>query len=156
MLRKIALGLLLVLLSPLIIVLIALAMVAVLALQVYGWFALHQYCRRHGCWTFLICSSRHGWHEFLANNVLAALPQGVEPVWVNSGGHTGASQEAAPFSLRVAGAGLAKPCLARVKTIGVKTRSLHGRLLPLKTCAKKDADLQQLLRRMLAAELVDS
>jgi hypothetical protein len=150
-LRTLGLILLFVCLSPLILAFVLLAMVAVTVLTAYAWIALRWQSWRSGVRCYLVCSSRRGWNEFVENNLLAALPPGVAPVW--TGAPSDVLSRMALESLFSRGAGVPKPYLAEVRPLGIRICPLHERLLPLKTHGYKDAELQGLLRDVLQREL---
>jgi len=153
-LRTLALIALYICLSPLIVAVMLLAMLAVTLRSIYSWCALRWQSRRHGVRYYLVCSSRRGWHEFLANNLLAVLPANVAPVW--SSGECDVLSRLPLHALISHGAGVAKPYLAEVRPLGIRVRSLHDLLLPLKGSSQKDAELQKLLRELIEQELAVS
>jgi hypothetical protein len=131
-------------LSPLIIPLVALAMVAVAALAVYSWVALRWISWSNQCWHYLVYSPRSGWNEFVANNLIPALPSGVEPISFEGRRIVTLSL---PLSAMVRrGMGVPKPYLASVTALGVRTYSLNRELWKLKTHAARDQILQATLR----------
>jgi hypothetical protein len=87
--------------------------------------------------------SRHGWYDFIKNNVVPVLPRDTELV---IGGT--ASTSTALRLLRVAGA---KPLLIHVThRRQVKHMSLHEFLLPLRQRAACDADVQREVATIIA------
>jgi len=145
-LRKLGAGLLYVLLSPLIVAIVVIAAIVIGICRSYVWASLRWRCWRTGTWRYIVCSSRHGWNEFLINNLFAVLPPGITPIWSER-------ESTAQFrSLITSGAGLAKPYLATVKGVGVRMRPLHTQLLPYKRFGRKDEQVQQVLRTVLESE----
>jgi hypothetical protein len=138
-----------VLLLPLLLAVAVLAMPLVLLLQGYEFLRLRWYCWSSGCWTYLVCSPRRAWNEFLENNVLAALPEGVGVAWT-SGQHAAAKPLQRLFG---AGTGKGKPYFAHVGMLSTTVYPLHQLLQPLKAIARRDAETQEFLRGLLEREL---
>ncbi|MBI3468520.1 MAG: hypothetical protein HY000_36420 [Planctomycetes bacterium] len=144
--RRVGICALYVLLSPVILAVVLIAMIVVAILAAFTWAALRWRCWRTETWRYVVCSPQRGWHAFLTNNLLAAIPPGVATVWAES---------AAGMALRsvvARGAGLPKPYLATVTLLRIRVRPLHGQLLPFKGFGRKDAEVQQHVRKVLEAE----
>jgi hypothetical protein len=139
------------LLIPLVLVVAPPLIAWVICKNVYRSASMRWHAWRTGTWIYVVCSRRRGWHEFGSNNLQAALPAGVSMIWANGNGHT--AHSSALRSLAACSYGVIKPCLVEVRPFRVRTRSLHERLLPLKTFTRKNNDVQQTLRELIEAEL---
>ena len=159
MLRKIAQIVLLVVFSPLILLFVALLVLfcAALILAIYMVFpvALRWHAWRTGTWYYVVCSPRHGWCEFAKNNLQPALPACASMVWTKRKG--GKGQSFLMYYMYYFGRyrkGIVKPCLIEVRPLRpIRVRSLHSQLLPWKTFARKNSEVQQTLRTLIEAEL---
>ncbi len=147
MVRNLGEKLLLVLAIPVCLAIAVACMPLVLASQLYDFLALRWYCWRQSCWTYLVCSPRRGWHEFIENNLAPAVPAGVRLVWA-----TRSEPKSGPLrSIVAAGLGQGKPYLAHVEALRIRKRSLHNDLQSLKRHATIDEALRQGLREKLKA-----
>lgn len=144
MLRKTLVVVTVILITPL---LVAMILALIVAVAVYQWARLRLDCIRSKQWTYLVCSPRHDWHEFLVHNVVPSLPAPVAAVWTASHGET---KRVAPAGVLSAGATVAKPYLAHVRAFGIRVLSVHETLLPYKAHAKKATKVQTELRRIIA------
>jgi|GEM_PF-3239496 len=107
--------------------------------------SLFRFKRRYrGRWLF-VAGSRHGWYDFVRNNVVPVLPADTEVVL---------SRWAAPTMLttlrwlRVDGS---KPLLVHItQRREVKHTSLHEQLLPLRQHAARDPDVQREVASIIA------
>jgi hypothetical protein len=139
-------------LVPLILVVLPILIVGMLCASVYFSAAVRWHAWRTGIWVYVVCSQRRGWHEFAANNLQASLPAGVWMIWSN--GSACVDQSSVLQSLAACGNGVAKPCLVEVRPLQrIRARSIHEHLLPWKVFARKNSEVQQLLRKLLEAEL---
>ena len=97
---------------------------------------------------FLVYTRRHGWNNFVSNNLIPSFAHNVEPVEYPRG------RTPWPWALsHVYAAGMSKPYLAEVSWRGVRHVGLHELLLPLKRHGAKRADVQAELRKMLAVQV---
>jgi hypothetical protein len=151
MLKKTLVCLLLLCLSPLLAAFALLAVIVLAARRLYGWALLRWRSWRSGNWRYLVCSQRAGWHEFVINNLLPALPPGVSPIWVEYG--RAPSNNAAVASILHCGAARPKPYLAEVGPLRTRVRPLHEELLPFKQFGRADHEVQRLLCELLRAKL---
>jgi hypothetical protein len=155
MLRKPARVLLFLCLLPVLVPLflaVVLAMIVAMPCFTAALFIHVRWCAwRTDTWSYVVCSPRRGWHEFVTNNLQAALPAGVAMIW--STGRPHAAQSFVLHWLASYGNQAMKPCLVEVRPLRVRCRSLHEQLLPLKTFARKNSEVQQLLRKLIKAEL---
>jgi hypothetical protein len=136
-------------LIPLFVVIAVLALPLIAAYQVYEFVALRWYCWRRHCWTYLVCSPRRAWHEFIENNLLPALPESVGVAWT-SGPLVASKPLRRIFG---AGAGKGKPYLAHVAALRTRVYPLHQLLQPLKSRSHRDESVQQELRTLLDQQL---
>ncbi len=121
---------------PLLLVAILLACIFVLpfvvASSVIGWIRSQIYYLLHPGKLFLVVDGHHGWRELITNNVLPTVPANVESIWLDSA-------SSARFRKRVLrDCWTQRPFLARVIRGGIRTRSIHDKLLPFKRRAKID------------------
>lgn len=139
-LRKAAYIALMCVVVPLFVVLAILGLPLVIAFQLWDFARLRWHCYRTHVWTYLICSPRRGWNEFLVNNVVPILPVGLGCIWATRD----RTPRRRPEDLLVwAGTGRAKPYLAEVRPLGIRIRPLNERLRSLKSHAKIDAAFQR-------------
>ncbi|HEX2476480.1 MAG TPA: hypothetical protein VHK01_17130 [Lacipirellulaceae bacterium] len=97
---------------------------------------------------FLVYTRRHGWNEFLCNNLFPAIAPDIVPVEYARG------REPWPRLLsHIYSPGYSKPFLAKVSWSGVRYFRLHELLLPLKRHGERREDMQAELRQMLAAQV---
>jgi hypothetical protein len=136
---------------PVVLCIAVLAMPLVLLLRLYDFSRLRLYCRKTGCWTYLVCSPRRAWNEFLRNNLLEAVPEGVGVLWTS-----GAEAATPPLQqLFGAGAGKGKPYFVHVGALSTYVYPLHQLLQPLKANRRRDVAIQQELRLVLQRELAN-
>jgi hypothetical protein len=96
---------------------------------------------------FLVYTRRHGWNEFLCNNLFPAVVPDIEPVEYTRG------REPWPQLLsRIYSPGYNKPFLAKVSWTGIRHVGLHELLLPLKQHGARRPEIQAQLRDMLATQ----
>jgi hypothetical protein len=101
--------------------------------------------RYRGRW-LLVAGSRHGWYDFIRNNVAPVLPEDTEVV-LSSGASVSMLRNVA--RLRLKGA---KPLLVHITERGeAKHASLHEQLLPLKQRAARDPEVQRQVAAVIAA-----
>jgi hypothetical protein len=140
--------LLILLLIPFLIPVVFLAgliFVPVILIDVF-WFRL----RNHGK-KFLVYTSRHGWNEFVVNNLIPAMEHTAVAVQIRRGRYQRWSN--LEQHIHIATSGLQKPLIAAVYWRGVYPQTLHGLLLPLKKHGARNATLQQQLRELVEHEL---
>jgi len=94
----------------------------------------------------LVVGSRHGWYDFVRNNIAPALPTKTELVWTT---RSNVSLLSALSSLRISGA---KPLLVYVgPSKKLAHMSLHAQLLPFKHFAARNKDVQQQVSAIIDA-----
>ena len=100
---------------------------------------VHRFRRRFKGKHVLVCSTRHGWHDFIVNNVAPVLPEGSTVEWNR--------HFAVLRVLRMRGK------LPLLMHVGRRIRgvSLNERLLPLRGNAKRDAETQRRVAEIVAA-----
>jgi hypothetical protein len=108
-----------------------------------AWFRLNNRGRR-----FLVYTRRHGWNEFVKNNLIPVCEQHAEPVEVARGGPTRRCWREA--HIQAATVGQSKPLLAEVSLLGVRCVPLNEALLPFKEHGAREPKVQQALSDLLA------
>lgn len=106
--------------------------------------------RHHGK-QYLVYTRRHGWNEFVVNNLLPVVGHTTEAVLIPHGG-----RDPWPWltaRIHWATIGQKKPLIASVSWTGVHSSTLHETLLPLKSHGARDADVQQQLQAILTKRL---
>jgi hypothetical protein len=111
-----------------------------------AWFRFSNRGRR-----FLVYTRRHGWNEFIANNLIPVCEQYLETIEIRRGGRTPRSWreshiEAATF-------GRSKPLLAEVTLLGVRCVPLNETLLPYKQHGGRKPEVQRELSDLVARVL---
>jgi hypothetical protein len=96
----------------------------------------------------LVYTRRHGWNEFIRNNLIPASAPHIESIEYPRGGEPWPSTLAHVYT-----AGKNKPYLVKVSLSGVRYIGLHELLLPLKPHGARRVDVQAELRQMLAAKV---
>jgi hypothetical protein len=140
---KVSLAVLVVLLLPL---LLFLALVFRLCDELSD----RRFRRLHDQNVYFVANRRHGWHEFVINNVVPALPPRVCVVWQEQ--MTGRVRERClPRRLRVHLSFRKKPLMVLVTRKAYRVASMHERLLEWKLHAKKSAIVQEQIRMILDA-----
>jgi hypothetical protein len=96
---------------------------------------------------FLVYTRRHGWNEFIENNLFPVFDHEVEAIEIPWGGRS-------PWPWRVsqihsATFGRRKPFLADISWTGARCSELHDSLLPLKQHGARDSEVQAELRNIL-------
>src|SRR5438477_12295115 len=65
-------------------VLMALLLAAIVVEKIVRWVKAYRFRRRFRGKSLLICSRRHGWYDFIMNNVVPALPDDCTVEWPQS------------------------------------------------------------------------
>ncbi len=139
----------LILLSPLILCIGIIVLLIVLFLSLRDRVRYKRFCRSHNNEQFLVCTTRHGWKNFLENNVIPTLPQTVIVEW-----NTRRYRNQNPVNLcDFFWARPPKPFFARITLDGIKTTSLNDTLQTLKKSAKRDVMVQRQVRSILEEKL---
>lgn len=112
--------------------------------------------RHAGRW-YLVASRSRGWHEFIVNNVLPALPDHTSCVWVRPVRGQAATWRK-PDVLCMLGrrsVNLSKPYLVIVRRNRCVIVPLHDWLIGLKGRRRKDAAVQRAVAGILANVVAD-
>lgn len=91
---------------------------------------------------YLICTSKHGWHDFLKNNVIPVVPGGVRVVWQKTG-HNDEHPTIFTYLAHSRIVGVSKPYCVRITARNPVCKSLNPALRRLKTCSRKSPQTQQ-------------
>ncbi|MCX5672919.1 MAG: hypothetical protein NTU94_16510 [Planctomycetota bacterium] len=106
-----------------------------------------RFCRKHEGRYYLVWTSRHGWHEFVANNIIPYLPGDMVVV------RTGMGAAPLPVDLALAlkrsDIWLPRPFVVRVFRDRLVALPLNARLLEMKRYAKKAPQAQQKALRII-------
>ena len=97
---------------------------------------------------FLVYTRRHGWNEFITNNLIPVWEPHLEIVELARSGHTPRSWR--ETHIRAATVGRSKPLLAQVSLLGVRCVPLNEMLLPFKQHRSREPELQRELSALLA------
>ena len=108
-----------------------------------AWFHLRNRGKR-----FLVYTRRHGWNEFIANNLIPVCEHQIDVIEVPRGGRSRRSWRES--HIQSATVGRSKPLLAEVSLFGVRCVPLNETLLPFKLHGARKADVQQELSNLLA------
>jgi len=108
---------------------------------------LYRFKRRlRGKW-LLVAGTRHGWYDFIRNNVAPVLPADTALV---QGPRIDASVVIALYRLQARGS---RPLLVHVTPSGeIKHVSLHEQLLPLRHRAARDPEVQREVAAVIAGQ----
>jgi hypothetical protein len=96
---------------------------------------------------FLVYTRRHGWNEFVKNNLVPVCEQHIDVIELARGGRAPRSWPAS--HIEAATVGRSKPLLAEVSLLGVRCIPLNETLLPFKRYGARKPDVQQELRDLL-------
>lgn len=122
-----------------------------LARQVCDRIQLRVFRRKHAGHFFLVCTSKHGWYDFLLNNVIPILPDNIRVAWYNT---KGPDRNVDLFHRLTQSKiyGLPKPYLVVVTEKRIQAKSLHGELQKLKTTSRKAEHVQLACRRLIESK----
>jgi hypothetical protein len=143
-LRYILIGLLLPFAIALFVVL-AIPLLVMQALSV-AWFRVRYRGR-----LFLVFTRRHGWNEFVINNLIPSIEERATPVEIPRNGR--GKWPKLPTMIHNATIGLPKPFIARVNYWGVHAEPIQRLLLPMKRYGARNLSVQQQLRDLLKRQL---
>jgi hypothetical protein len=97
---------------------------------------------------YLVYTRRHGWNEFVANNLLPVLGN-VDLIAKPRGGRS-----SWPRTTRLVTVfGVPKPYFVHVRWYGLRASSLHDLLLPLKSFGARSEEVQRTLRELQFTKL---
>jgi hypothetical protein len=108
-----------------------------------AWFRLSNRGKR-----FLVYTRRHGWNEFITNNLIPVCEQYIDAIEIPRGGRTPRSWR--DTHIQAATVGRSKPLLAEVSLLGVRCVSLNDTLLPFKQHRARKPEVQRELSDLVA------
>ncbi|HEY3392158.1 MAG TPA: hypothetical protein VGK58_05600 [Lacipirellulaceae bacterium] len=108
-----------------------------------AWFRFSNRGRR-----FLVYTRRHGWNEFITNNLLPVCEPHIQAIELSRGARTPRSWRES--HIQAATVGQSKPLLAEVSLIGVRCVSLNETLLPFKQHGGRKPEVQRELSDLVA------
>ena len=108
-----------------------------------AWFRFSNRGRR-----FLVYTRRHGWNEFVKNNLIPVCERHIDTVELSRSGRSPRSWRESQIQL--ATAGQSKPLLAEVTLLGVRCVPLNEKLLPFKRHSARTLEVQRELRDLIA------
>lgn len=138
---------LIVLLTPLLLVVTVIAMPAILISSIVESFAFRRFRRRHAGHKYLVWSSRHGWRDFIVNNVIPGLPNGVQAFHLRSIRHT--TDEERSLRTYLYSHCHSRPYLACVRVDKIAFVPLHHALLPYRSCAARDEGMRRIAAKVI-------
>jgi hypothetical protein len=97
---------------------------------------------------FLVYTRRHGWNEFIKNNLIPACDQQVQAIEISRSGCAHRSWREAHIQAAIVGR--SKPLLAEVSLLGVRCIPLNEVLLPFKQHGSRELQVQHELKALLA------
>ena len=130
------------------------------ALSARSWYSLLAYPWRCGFWRaiwfriryrgkrFLVYTRRHGWNEFITNNLIPACEQYIDAMEIPRGGRAPRLWREA--QIQAATVGQSKPLLAEVSLLGVRCVRLNETLLPFKHHGARKPEVQRELSDLVA------
>jgi hypothetical protein len=95
---------------------------------------------------YLVCTRRHGWFEFIRNNVMPILPPRVNITWYRRDRNRTADDISLLLSRSPGVYGVSKPFLVAVSEDDVKVKSLHEDFIELKGHRCKNEDRERPVR----------
>jgi hypothetical protein len=96
---------------------------------------------------FLVYTHRHGWSEFVSNNLIPAIGREFDAVAIPRGGRLPWPRRLG--EIHAATFGQPKPLVAEIWLLGVRCIPLHELLLPLKHHGARSQEIQADLREIL-------
>jgi hypothetical protein len=139
---------LLILAAPLIILVIPL----ILSCEMKDAISMRLFRRREQGRIYLICTSKRGWHDFLNNNVIPVVPDGVRVTWQKTG-HSDEHPTIFAYLVHSRIAGVPKPYFVRITARHPVCRSLNPALRPLKASSRKSWETQQACAQVIKQTL---
>ena len=111
-----------------------------------------RFCRENCGKIFLICSRRRGWYEFLENNLIPAIPENIEPVWIES---KYKDRKVKPLFVAMNRfySPASKPFLLKVESNTLRRKSLNGILQNYKSKGKKDSSIHRDLNKIVEEQV---
>lgn len=111
--------------------------------------SMHVFRRREQGHVYLICTSKRGWHDFLKNNVIPAVPGDVRVVWQEARRNDEYPRIFA-YLARSRVFGVPKPYLVRITARNPIYKSLNPAFRHLKARPRKSRETRQ-----ACAELIE-
>jgi hypothetical protein len=102
-----------------------------------------------------VATRRHGWYDFIRNNVMPTLPADVEVAWVD-GSERGPFAEDWAVTLRRLNVRGQKPFLLRVMDRRVVVLPLHEQLNSIREQRARSAAVQQEIREILVSAIAQA
>lgn len=121
-----------------------LVIAAAIFARVYKRLSITRFRNQYRGKCLLVCGRRHGWYDFVINNVAPMLPADCLVVWSTT------SSRPILIALRHLGLNEPKPLLVYVGNRRVAAKSLHAALLPLRTPAARNESIQQKVSILVA------
>lgn len=131
-------------------VVLPLLAVVALAAALRDKFATWWFRVRHSGMTYIVCSRRDGWHDFVVNNLVPIVPERTKVVWFEPASRNAAAREF-PSSCRRNLAQAGRPALLTIVKGSVRIVSLQDKLLQWKPHVARDAQVQSQVRAIVAA-----
>jgi hypothetical protein len=97
---------------------------------------------------FLVYTRRHGWNEFIKNNLIPACDEQVQAIEIPRSGCARRSWRES--HIQAATVGRSKPLLAEVSLLGIRCVPLNETLLPFKQHGGRKPELQGELSALVA------
>ena len=113
-----------------------------------------RFLRRHAGQRFLVVRRRHGWGDFVINNVEPVLPSKTKCVWEDSKEPFATAPLFTRWRLKRPG-GVRRPYLIVFGEQPVKLRiiPMHEKLLPLKAHARSSDEIREAVRAIVSDSL---
>lgn len=114
---------------------------------------LRKFCKEKAGSSYLVCTRRSGWFEFIVNNVMPILPPNVSVVWPRRDRGQAVGGVELLLHWTPEAYGVSKPYLMALSPDGVKIESIHEDLVKLKGSRRKDRETQQKARKIVEDKL---
>jgi hypothetical protein len=121
---------------------------------VFNWVRNRRFLHQHAGQRFLVVTRRHGWGDFIVNNVEPVLPPRTQCVWDNS------EERLTPLSFYFRWwarrpRGLRRPYLVVIdeKPVALRIVPMHEKLLPLKGQTKSSGEVRDAVRTTFKSAL---
>ncbi|REJ86732.1 MAG: hypothetical protein DWQ34_18170 [Planctomycetota bacterium] len=147
LLLRIAAVALVVVLIPVVIVVFIVSIPWILVSSFYETLDFRRFRRRHAGRNYLVWSSRHGWRNFIVNNVIPALPRGTQAFRLCSIRDT--AEEERALRTYLYSRNHSRPYLACVRADKITFVPLHYALLPHRSRAARDENVQRITAKVV-------
>jgi hypothetical protein len=101
-----------------------------------AWFRFSNRGRR-----FLVYTRRHGWNDFITNNLIPVCEPHIQAIEISRGGSAPRSWRES--HIQAATVGQSKPLLAEVSLLGIRYVPLNEKLLPFKQHRARKPEVQR-------------